>query len=209
MDKYLKRLSTEEVEEMRRAKRPRLKQATLQSLKGVINVKRVLELKKILECKHASEKHIVDCLVEIEADRCLPVHILTETGIGRAIGPLRKHSNLTIANKSKLLVDQWKQKIQDMPVAPVVNNSKKKLSLLMQSGGPDDDVRRKAVGLFKSNMSSSGDSKVDDEQAKLWEKSIYVKNDMKIDKTYKLKVRQKVFELKRSKPSSSKDVVET
>ena len=115
-----------------------------------------------------------------------------------------------IWGKSTILVEQWKLKIQDLPVAPVVSKNKN-FSLLMQtSNGPDEDVRRRAVGLFKSNMtSSSGDRKADSDQAKVWEKSIYVKNDMKIDKTYKLKVRQKVFELKKNQASSSKDVLET
>ena len=206
MDKYVKRLSRDEVETQRRAKRPRLKQATLQSLKGVIDVKRVLVLKEKLSCKHSTEKQIVDCLKELESGRSLPVLILTETGIGRAIGPLRKHTNQTIAASSKSLVDQWKLMIQDMPVAPVVNNDQKKqFSLLLQSTGANDDIRKRAVDLFKSNMCKSGVDKFDSDQAKKWEKVIYVGNDMKINKEYKAQVRRKVFDLKRGAASSSKD----
>ena len=203
----MKRLTRDEVEQERRAKRPRLKQATLQSLKGVIDVKRVLVLKEQLACKHSSEKQIIQCLKEIESGRSLPVQILTETGIGRAIGPLRKHPNQTIAASSKLLVDQWKAMIQDLPVAPVVNKDQnKQLSLLMKTSGANDDIRKRAVDMFRLNMSRSGNDKLDNEQAKEWEKAIYVGNDLKVDKEYKTQVRRKVFELKRGSASSSNEV---
>lgn len=206
MDKYVKRLTREEAEQERKAKRPRLKQATLQSLKGVIDVKRVLVLKEKLACKHSTEKQILDCLKEIESGRCLPVHILTETGIGRVIGPLRKHSDPTIAASSKNLVDLWKDKIRELPVAPVISKEEKKqLSLLISSGGANDDIRKRAVDLFRVNMKKSGSDRENSEQAKEWEKVIYVGNDMKVDKEYRAKVRKKVFELKREKDSLTKD----
>ena len=202
----MKRLSRDEVEQERKAKRPRLKQATLQSLKGVIDVKRVLVLKEKLACKYSTEKQILQCLKEIQSGQNLPVQILTETGIGRVIGPLRKHSNETISSSAKSLVDQWKAMIQDLPIAPVLNKDQnKKLSLLVQTSGANDDVRKRAVDMFRANMLSSGNDKVDTERAKEWEKAIYVQNDMKIDKEYKTRVRRKVFELKKGSSSSSKD----
>lgn len=67
MDKYVKRLSREEFEDQRHSKRPRLRQATLQSLKGVIDVKRVLVLKARLECRDSTEHQIKTCLEEIKA----------------------------------------------------------------------------------------------------------------------------------------------
>ncbi|KAL5264950.1 hypothetical protein ACHWQZ_G005896 [Mnemiopsis leidyi] len=204
MDKYVKRLTRDEVEQERKAKRPRLRQATLQSLKGVIDVKRVLIIKEKLACKYSTEKQILQCLKEIQSGQTLPVQILTETGIGRVIGPLRKHSNETIASSAKSLVDQWKAMIQDLPIAPVLNKDQnKKLSLLVQTSGANDDVRKRAVDMFRANMSGSGNDKVDSEKAKEWEKAIYVQNDMKIDKEYKTKVRRKVFELKKGSCSSS------
>ena len=169
-------------------------------------MKRVLVLKEKLACKHSSEQQIIQCLREIEGGRSLPIQILTETGIGRVIGPLRKHSNQTIAASSKSLVDQWKVMIQDLPVAPVVNTGQnKQLSLLMKTSGADDDIRKRAVDMFRANMSRSGNSKVDHDLAKEWEKAIYVGNDLKVDKEYKTQVRRKVFELKRGTASSSTD----
>ena len=202
----MKRLTRDEVEQERKAKRPRLKQATLQSLKGVIDVKRVLVLKEKLACKYSTEKQILQCLKEIQSGQNLPVQILTETGIGRVIGPLRKHSNETISSSAKSLVDQWKAMIQNLPIAPVLNKDQnKKLSLLVQTSGANDDVRKRAVDMFRANMSSSGNDKEDTERAKEWEKAIYVQNDMKIDKEYKTRVRRKVFELKKGSSSSGKD----
>ena len=198
----MKRLSPKEFEEQRKAKRPRLRQATLQSLKGVINVKRVLVLNEIMQCKHTSDRQLIDCLSEIETGQSLPVQILTETGIGRVIGPMRKHANHEVASIAKKLIDAWKVKIQQMPIAPVASNKvgEKKFSLLLQTKGSDDDIRKRAVDLFKSNILEE----TANERAKIMERDIYVQNDMKIDKNYKLKVRQKVFELKRNNPSTSK-----
>lgn len=160
----------------------------------------------------------------LNSERCLPIQILTETGIGRVIGPLRKHENITISSISKQLVilsrkqlpklcelflflflfqvDQWKQKIKDLPVAPVVRTSENKpLSLLMDNSrnAGSEDVRLRAVRLLRDNIESGEDDDYKHNQSKEIEKKIFIENNQKIDKNYKAKVRQAVFKLKRLK----------
>jgi len=103
MDKFVKRLSEDEFNEQRKAKRPRLKQATISSLKGVVDLKRILALKELLECKYSTDEKKIDALKELKRGSELSVHILAETGIGRAVGPLRKSDNTDISDLAKVV----------------------------------------------------------------------------------------------------------
>eukprot|EP00116_Pleurobrachia_bachei_P010398 sb/3470660/ len=197
MDKFVKKLSREEALSINKSKRPLLKQATLKSLGGVTDVKRILRIKELLDCKGITTDQILSLISELDKSPTIPIHVVSDTGIGRSIGPLRKHSNDSIASVAKRLISAWKGKIRDMPIAPV-SAPRSQFSLLTTSGGSNEDIRKRAVRLILANMQSS-----DSDSAKVIERDIFIENEMNVDKNYKTKVRQKVFEMKRNQSSSS------
>lgn len=198
MDKFVRKLSRDEVQSTKRGKKPILKQATLKSLGGVTDVKRILQIKELLDCKGITDEQVSGLLSELDKNPTIPIHVVSETGIGRSVGPLRKHPNSSVSEIAKRLISAWKGKIRDMPIVPV-SAPRTQFSLLSTCGGSTEDVRKRAVRLISANMAHRSM-----EGAKVIERDIFISNQMVIDKTYKTKVRQKVFEMRRNQPGSSK-----
>ena len=201
MDKFLKKISEEDFRKNQKSKRPQLKQATIASLPGVLDLRRIVVIKEQLLCKNKAATEIIKLLSEIKQMQIKSVYVLTETGLGHSIGPLRKHSDIQVSILAKELINGWKTVIANLPVTPVINKSNcaDKLPIMLQNvNSSSDKVRKKAVTLIFDNSNS-----IALESAKSIEKEIFVDNGMKIDKQYKQKIRQKVFQLR--KESSVQD----
>nr|XP_022317065.1 transcription elongation factor A N-terminal and central domain-containing protein 2-like [Crassostrea virginica] len=108
MDKFVIRKKREDAVEKSSEKTEKvLKQATIDSLKGVVVVEEIRRAKAILKQSSTTTNQMIECLSELE--KKIPSRkVLLETKIGNVINKLRKHENEEIRKHARQVYVKWK-----------------------------------------------------------------------------------------------------
>ncbi|KAL4217166.1 Transcription elongation factor A N-terminal and central domain-containing protein 2 [Mactra antiquata] len=87
--------------------KPRMKQATIESLKGVVVIEDILHHKSRLLLPTSSKEEKLDSLREL-GKKVPPRHVLTDTKIGKVIKKLTKDEDSDIKKAANLVYTKWK-----------------------------------------------------------------------------------------------------
>ncbi|XP_048760558.1 transcription elongation factor A N-terminal and central domain-containing protein 2-like [Ostrea edulis] len=108
MDKFVVRKKRDNgIDKPLEKERKCLKQATIDSLKGVVVVEEIRRAKAILKQSTTTVDQMLECLSDLEK-KIPPRKILLETKIGNVINKLRKHDNEEVRQHARRVYVKWK-----------------------------------------------------------------------------------------------------
>uniref|UniRef100_A0A914UW82 TFIIS N-terminal domain-containing protein n=1 Tax=Plectus sambesii TaxID=2011161 RepID=A0A914UW82_9BILA len=118
MDKFLVR--TPRVSSVKKCRSPvkkKLKQAKLESLKGVVVIEQIIATKQILKDTTQDADVLLARLTEL-SNKLPAVEVLKTTGIGRTVKALYKHDDARVAAAAQRVVQQWTDHIKYIKTRP-------------------------------------------------------------------------------------------
>ncbi|XP_013785380.1 transcription elongation factor A N-terminal and central domain-containing protein 2-like isoform X2 [Limulus polyphemus] len=89
---------------------PGTKQATLESLKGVVVIEEIIRHKTILELRDQTTTELIKSLMELSKKQPSK-EILISTGIGRTVHKLCKHKEMEVVNLAQKIYQEWKKHV--------------------------------------------------------------------------------------------------
>ncbi|XP_023220438.1 transcription elongation factor A N-terminal and central domain-containing protein 2-like [Centruroides sculpturatus] len=189
MDKYLIK-SRSETSQSYHSNEKKTKQATLESLKGVVVIEDILRHKAILEWKNQEVENMLRSLEEL-SKKTPSKEILISTKIGHLVHKLCKHTNSEVSEKAKHLYEDWKTHILSKMNKP---------SIEVRSDIQTEKFREVAKRLLAESLNKKESSKL----VNLLEKQIFHLCKRLINKNYRRTVRKVVFTIKNSPTVSEK-----
>lgn len=182
MDKYVIKIPRSEMSKSLDLDRNMKKQATLESLKGVVVIEDLLRHKAILEWKNQSEEKLLQSLSELIKKRPSK-EVLISTKIGHIVHKLCKHSNSEVSKKAKYLFEDWKTYVLSKMNRPTI---------IVRSDLQTEKFRETAKKLLAEAFNKKKSSKL----VNLLEKEIFHLCKRLINANYRRTVRKVVFTLK-------------
>ncbi|KAH3749058.1 transcription elongation factor A N-terminal and central domain-containing protein 2-like [Dreissena polymorpha] len=99
--------------------KPKLKQATIESLKGVVVIDDVLRHKSRLQLATSSKEEKLNSLEQL-GKKIPPRHVMMDTKIGKVINKLRKSEDADIRRAAKKVYVKWKTHFVDHIERPMI-----------------------------------------------------------------------------------------
>lgn len=168
---------------------PKLKQATISSLKGVVVVEDFIRYKNVLDNPNESDDYKLNALNHLKQKKPAK-EIIINTGIGTTLKTLINHPNEDIKNEVKKLCESWDidAKTKHQPTIEVKYDN---LTL---------HIRRTSVKFFLKEL---GGEEEDEKLADIVEKEIFHKCKRLISKSYRKTVRKIIFVLRHESSENS------
>jgi len=119
MDRYI--IKTPRASNAAFGKKPeqRLRQSTIESLKGVVVVEDVLRHKAILKLADQSKENILKSLHELDSK--IPSRkVLKDTKIGHTINRLSKHESKEVSDLAKIIIKKWSEFFEEKKDKPMI-----------------------------------------------------------------------------------------
>ncbi|XP_068249080.1 transcription elongation factor A N-terminal and central domain-containing protein 2-like [Palaemon carinicauda] len=187
---------------------PRLKQATIESLTGVVIIEVLERAKVVLERSDVSEELKLDTLDTLK--RKNPAKdILLKTGIGKTVHKLCKDKNEKIAAEAKEVYLKWKKNILSKINRPLLEvqcdlktQNFRRMARQMILGSlrtkHDTAEEKKPKEKRKRSEGESSKSKADsdDTLSEFIERELYQVTNRKCNKSYRRTIRKIVFTLR-------------
>jgi len=161
---------------------PKLMQATLSSLKGVVIVEDFQRHKNVLENSGESKEVILTTLSYLNKKKPCK-EVISSIGIGQTLKKLQEHSDEEIVAAVKNLCKYWELE-GEIKIQPTVEVRYDNLTR---------HIRRNALRLFTEAL---GGKEEDEKLADILEKEIFHQNKRLISKSYRKTVRKIVFTLR-------------
>ncbi|KAL3869422.1 hypothetical protein ACJMK2_042106 [Sinanodonta woodiana] len=99
--------------------KPKLKQTTIESLKGVVIVEDILRHKSILVLKTSSKEEILNSLREL-GKKIPSRNVMLDTKIGRTVNKLCKNEDQEISQAAKRVYIKWRSHFEDHFSRPLI-----------------------------------------------------------------------------------------
>ena len=165
----------------------RQRQATIESLSGVVVLKDV-ECSKQALLSDASPEVILENLRKLKR-KTPSKEVIRDTGIGRVVRQLRRHTDPRVAREANELYTAWKDRIIEL--------SKREL-LPVRTDLKTASFRDRARGLLTKSLQSSPDFAPDSDLVSALELEVFHQNKQLVGDPYRRKMRGVVFALRNS-----------
>ncbi|XP_054724232.1 transcription elongation factor A N-terminal and central domain-containing protein 2-like [Uloborus diversus] len=161
---------------------PKLKQATLSSLKGVVIMEDFIRHKNLLNNEDESDDAKLESLTYLKGKKPSK-EIISSTGIGAVLRSFENHGNKKIADEAKDLCKFWE----------LHTSQKCQPTVEVRYDNLTRHIRRTSTRLFAAEL---GDGEEDEKTADALEKEIFHKCNRFISKSYRKTVRKITFVLR-------------
>ncbi|XP_046563981.1 transcription elongation factor A N-terminal and central domain-containing protein 2-like [Haliotis rubra] len=111
MDKFVTRTRKQWVKSSQ-GKTKQFRQATIESLQGVVVIEDIQRLKNKLKLENQAKDVLVDCLKEL-GKKIPPRHVMLSTKIGKVVNRFRKHEDNQVASEARQVYLKWRRHFKD------------------------------------------------------------------------------------------------
>ncbi|XP_064089588.1 transcription elongation factor A N-terminal and central domain-containing protein 2-like [Macrobrachium nipponense] len=189
-------------------KESRMKQATIESLTGVVIIEVLERAKVVLERSDVTEELKLDTLESLKRKNPAK-EILVKTGIGKTVHKLCKDKNEKIAAMAKEVYLKWKENVLskvNRPLIEVQCDQKTQnfrriarqmiLGSLRTKHSMGDEEKSKEKKKKSKGESSTSKKDCDDTLAEFIEREVYQTTNRKCNNSYRRTIRKLVFTLR-------------
>lgn len=174
----------------------RLKQATIDGLKGVVVIEDILKYRSLLQQPDQTRECILDCLRNL--DKKIPSReVLKLTKIGRTVMKLRKHKDKDVAELSEKVTNKWLRHYTAKLTQP---------SLDVKCDHETEQIRSSGRKHLRKALQSSSEVEDVDGIARSIEREVFVRHKNLVNLRYRRTLRKLIFVLK-DQESIRKDVL--
>lgn len=188
MDRFVVRTTrSATISDDRKGNKKRLKQATIECLKGVVIIEDILKFKTLLRQPGQNREIILDCLQKL--DKKIPGRdIIKSTKIGHTVRKLTKHKDRDVAEFSTKIVKKWLSHYEAKLSRPLIDVKCDNETEKVRSAG------RKH--LAKALQLSSTTEDVVDSLSECIEREVFHRHKRLVDSCYRRMLRKLIFALK-------------